>query len=77
MSENLTELERSILPIIIRDSHRPSAISRILKGRGVQCDLNLVIQALNSLEQKDLVERFTAKAWLAKSKAQDYLPEED
>ncbi|MGY5875340.1 MAG: hypothetical protein RTU30_06320 [Candidatus Thorarchaeota archaeon] len=77
MSENLTELEKSILPIIIRDSHRPSAIAKILKGRGVQCDLNLVVQALNSLEKKDLVERFTAKAWLAKGKAQEYVPEED
>ncbi len=77
MSEDLTELERSILPIIINDSHRPGAITRILTGRGYSIDLNQVNQALNSLEAKDLVERFTTKTWLAKSKAQDYIEDKD
>ena len=73
MSDEITELERMILNIIIEDSHRASAINRILIGRGVQCDQNQVVQALNSLEGKKLVERYTTKTWLATSKAQDHV----
>ena len=71
MSKEITELERNILKVILSDSHRPSAITRILQGRHIDCDQNRVIQALNSLEGKDLVERFTAKTWIAKGKAED------
>ncbi len=73
MSEELTELEQLILPVIIEDSHRASAISRILIKKGVACDNNAVVQALNSLESKSLVERYTTKAWIATTKAQDYV----
>ena len=73
MSSDLSDLERSILRIILNDSHRPPAITRILKNQHVECNQNQVVQALNALEKMDLVERFTSKAWLAKDKAADYL----
>ncbi len=73
MSDDISELERSILGIIIEDSHRPSAITRILVKRGISCDKNQVVQALNSLEEKKLVERYTTKTWLATSGSQDYV----
>jgi hypothetical protein len=73
MSKEVTDLERSVLKVILTDSHRPSAITRILQGRQIECDQNKVIQALNSLEGKDLVERFTPKTWIAKGKAEDYV----
>ncbi len=69
MSESLTDLETKILSIILKDSHRPAAIVRILKGRHVKCDQNQVISTLNALERDGLVERFTTKAWIATSKA--------
>ncbi|MDF1540282.1 MAG: hypothetical protein P1Q69_15415 [Candidatus Thorarchaeota archaeon] len=72
MSE-VTDLERSILSVIIRDSHRASAITKILLGRHIKCDQNEVVQTLNSLEKRNLVERFTAKSWIAKGKAEDYV----
>jgi repressor of nif and glnA expression len=73
MSEELTELEQMIIPIIIEDSHRASAITRILQKRGVECDNNSVVQSLNSLEEKNLVERYTTKTWIATSRAQSYV----
>jgi len=73
MSNEVTDLERSILSTIIRDSHRASAITKILLGRHVKCDQNQVVQALNSLEKKNLAERFTVKSWIAKGKAEDYV----
>ncbi len=73
MSDNVTELERKILAVIIKDSHRPASITRILKGRQVACDQNSVVASLNSLEKKGLVERFSAKTWIAKGKAEDYI----
>jgi len=73
MSDNVTELERKILAIIIKDSHRAASITRILKGKSVNCDQNSVVQSLNVLEKKGLVERFTAKTWIAKGKAEEYL----
>jgi predicted transcriptional regulator len=73
MSEELTELEQIILTIIREDSHRASAITRILSKRRVDCDNNAVVQALNSLEGKDLVERYTTKTWIATSKGQSYV----
>ncbi len=73
MSKEITDLDRQILAIIRTDSHRPSAITGILKGRHVECDNNSVVQSLNTLEKEGLVERFTTKAWIATSKADDYL----
>ncbi len=72
MSE-VTDLERNILSVIIRDSHRASAITNILLGRHIKCNQNEVVQTLNSLEKRNLVERFTAKSWIAKGKAEDYV----
>ena len=71
MSEDLTELQRKILSVILQDSHRPSAITRILKNRHIKCDQNQVVEALNDMEERGFVERFTTKAWLATGKAQD------
>ncbi|MCK4279666.1 MAG: hypothetical protein KAW94_03720 [Candidatus Thorarchaeota archaeon] len=73
MSKEISDLDRQILALIRADSHRPSAITGILKGRHVECDNNSVVQSLNALEKEGLVERFTSKAWIATSKADDYL----
>ncbi len=73
MSKEITDLDRHVLAIIKTDSHRPSAITGILKGRHVECDNNTVVQSLNTLEKEGLVERFTSKAWIATSKADAYL----
>ncbi len=73
MSEDLTELERAILPLIVRQGHRPRAITRVLRRRGLPYDHNDVVQALSSLEEKGLVERASTKSWLARDKAQDYI----
>ena len=73
MTSDLSDLERSILRIILNDSHRPPAITRILQKQQVECNQNQVVQALNALEKMDLVERFTSKAWIAKDKATDFI----
>ncbi len=73
MSEEITDLEKRILALILNNSHRPAAIARILRGRHVKCDQNQVVQALNALEKRDLVERFTQKTWIAKAKAESLL----
>ena len=73
MSDSLTDIERRILTIILSDSHRPSAITRILRSKNPEYDQNQVITVLNDLEKRDLVERFTSKTWIAKSKAADLL----
>ncbi len=75
MSDEISELERKILAVILKDSHRPAAITRILRGRHVECDQNRVVQALNRLEERGLVERFTAKTWIATSKAEQFVAE--
>lgn len=72
MSEDLTKLQRKILSVILQDSHRPSAITRILKKRHIECNQNQVVEALNDLEQRGFVERFTTKAWIATGKAEDF-----
>lgn len=72
MSEDITELELEVLRIILNDSHRPAAITRILKKKHIDCDQNKVVQALQSLEARDLVERYTTKTWIGKSKAESY-----
>ena len=73
MSEDVSELQRKILELILKDSHRPAAITRILKRRNSECNQNEVVLSLNDLEKRDLVERFTGKTWIAKSKAEDYV----
>lgn len=73
MSQEITDLERGILSVILKDSHRPAAITRILQKRQVECDQNTVVQALNTLLDKGLVERFTSKTWIATSKAERVL----
>jgi len=73
MSEEITELQRKILGLILVDAHRPSAIASILKRRHVECNQNDVVQALRDLEERDLVEKLSAKAWTAKGKAEDYV----
>ena len=73
--EGITELEKAVLATILSESnsHRPSAITRILRKQQIECDQNMVVQALNSLEKRDLVERDASKTWVAKGKAADYL----
>jgi DNA-binding MarR family transcriptional regulator len=73
MSEEITELQREILALILEDNHRAAAITRTLQRRHIECNQNEVVMALNDLEKRDLVERATEKAWAAKSKAQDYI----
>ncbi len=74
-AEGITELEKAILSTILDESNsqRPAAITRILQKRDIECDQNQVIQALNSLEKRNLVERYTSKSWVAKSKAEQYM----
>ncbi|MFX0107224.1 MAG: hypothetical protein ACFE7R_02980 [Candidatus Hodarchaeota archaeon] len=73
MSEEITELQKAILVLIMREGRRPSAIAKAVCGSQVKCDSNEVILALNDLEKRGLVERSSSKAWMAKSKAQDVL----
>ncbi|UCE09187.1 MAG: hypothetical protein JSW61_09415 [Candidatus Thorarchaeota archaeon] len=75
MSEDISDLDRQILVVIAKDSHRPSAITRILKTRRVECTHNEVVAALNALERDGLVERFTSKAWIATPRAESYIEE--
>lgn len=71
MSEDLTELQRKILELILADAHRPNAITSVLKRRHVECNQNDVVQALLDLENRNLVERISGKAWSATGKAED------
>ncbi|MFW9787234.1 MAG: hypothetical protein ACFFE2_02800 [Candidatus Thorarchaeota archaeon] len=73
MSEEITELQRKILGIILADARRPNAIASILRRRNVDCNQNDVVQALIDLEKRNLVERLSAKAWTAKGAAEDYV----
>jgi hypothetical protein len=73
MSEEITELQRKILALILEDNRRAAAITRTLQMRHIECNQNEVIMALNDLEKRDLVERATEKAWAAKSGAEDYI----
>ncbi|MHA1882200.1 MAG: hypothetical protein ACTSUO_04065 [Candidatus Thorarchaeota archaeon] len=77
MSEGITDLEMQILKVIFDNSHRPASITQILKGRHIDCDQNKVVQALNALEKRDFVERFTQKTWMAKSKGQALLEKDE
>ncbi|MFX1605870.1 MAG: hypothetical protein ACFFDD_08170 [Promethearchaeota archaeon] len=73
MSEEITELQKRILGLILSDSRRPNAITSILKKQNVECSQNDVVQALLDLEKRNLVEKTSAKAWNAKDAAEDYL----
>ncbi|MHA2056261.1 MAG: hypothetical protein ACW979_01395 [Candidatus Thorarchaeota archaeon] len=73
MSEEITELQRKILGLILADAHRPSAIASILRRRNVSCNQNDVVQALLDLEKRNLVEKLSAKAWAAKGGAESYV----
>ncbi len=73
MSDEITEIDRVILEVVIHDSHRPSAITRIVQKRGIDCTQNQVVQSLNSLEERGLVERYTSKAWVGTSNAEAYV----
>lgn len=72
MSEEITELQKKILSVIIADSRRPGAITSILK-RKMECNQNDVMQALLDLEKRKLVERSSSKAWSATGDAEDYI----
>ncbi|MCK4566945.1 MAG: hypothetical protein KAU48_06520 [Candidatus Thorarchaeota archaeon] len=76
MSEDLTDLQRNIIAMIVRDNRRPSSIAFALKRRNGTVDQNRVMLALVDLEKRGLVERSTSKAWISKSKATDYLDDE-
>jgi len=73
MSEDLTELQRKILELILADAHRPNAITSVLKRRHVECNQNDVVQALLDLENRNLVERISGKAWSATDKAENFV----
>ncbi|MFW9810599.1 MAG: hypothetical protein ACFFE6_14570 [Candidatus Thorarchaeota archaeon] len=73
MSEDLTELQRKILELILADAHRPNAITSVLKRRNIECNQNDVVQALLDLEKRNLAERISAKAWSATGRAEDYV----
>ncbi|MHA2152789.1 MAG: hypothetical protein ACXAAQ_12495 [Candidatus Thorarchaeota archaeon] len=70
MSEDLTELQRKILELILSNANRPSAITSVLRRRHVECNQNEVVQALLDLEKRNLVERVSEKAWSATGRAE-------
>ncbi len=67
MSEDLTNIQRKILAMIVRENRRPSSIAFALRRRNGTVDQNRVMLALVDLEKRGLVERSTSKAWIAKS----------
>ena len=73
MSEEITELQKKILGLILNDAHRPNTIASILRRRNVDCNQNEVVQALLDLEKRNLAEKMSAKAWTAKGNAEDYV----
>jgi TusA-related sulfurtransferase len=73
MSEELTELQKGILGVIISDAHRPNAITSILKKRSYNCNQNDVVQALIDLEKRNLAEKLSSKTWTAKGSAEEYV----
>lgn len=76
MSEDLTELQRNIIELIIRENRRPSAIAKTLRRYDGQVDQNRVMSALVDLEKRGLAERSTAKAWIARGRAAEYASED-
>jgi hypothetical protein len=73
MSEDLTDLQRDILELIISNSSRPSAITSILRRKNTGINQNDVVQALLDLESRKLVERVSGKAWTATGRAEGAL----
>ncbi len=73
MSEEITELQRKILGLIVANAHRPNAIASMLKRKNFACNQNDVVQALLDLEKRNLVEKLSTKAWTAKGGADDYV----
>ena len=73
MSEEITELQRKILGLILANAHRPNAIASMLKRKNFACNQNDVVQALLDLEKRNLVEKLSTKAWTAKGGAEDYV----
>jgi len=67
LSEDLTNIQRKILAMIVRENRRPSSIAFALRRRNGTVDQNRVMLALVDLEKRGLVERSTSKAWIAKS----------
>lgn len=59
----LSDYDQLVLATIETEAHRPRAIVGIIKH---VLDRNTVVQTLNRLEQNNLVERVSAKAWKAK-----------
>ncbi|MGY5858295.1 MAG: hypothetical protein RTU63_02920 [Candidatus Thorarchaeota archaeon] len=76
MSEDVSEFQRNILTLILRENRRPSAIASTLRRYDKNVDQNRVMIALLDLEQRGLVERSTTKAWIAKSRASDLVDTE-
>jgi len=76
LSEELTELQRNIIELIMHENRRPSAIAKTLRRYDEQVNQNRVMLALVDLEKRGLVERSTTKAWVAKGKAADYVDAE-
>ncbi len=76
MSEDLSDFQRKIIVLLVRENRRPSSIAFALRRRNGTVDQNRVMQALVDLEKNRLVERSTSKAWIATSKATDYLDNE-
>lgn len=76
MSEDITELQRKIIALILRENHRPSAIASTLRRFDKTVDQNGVMVALLDLEKRGLTERSTTKAWIAKGRAADYIDAE-
>ncbi len=73
MSEEITELQKNILKIILADNRRPNAIASFLKRRNIECNQNDVVQALLDLEKRNLVEKLSTKSWTAKGKAEELI----
>ncbi|MHA2024954.1 MAG: hypothetical protein ACW98U_03540 [Candidatus Thorarchaeota archaeon] len=73
MSEDLTELQRKILEMIMSNANRPSAIASALKRRNFECNQNEVVQALLDLESRKMVEKVSEKAWSATGRAEGAL----
>ena len=61
--DGLSDYDRLVLAAIATEAHRPGAIVQIIKS---VLDRNQVVQILNRLEQNNLVERVSTKAWKAK-----------
>ena len=73
MSEEITDLQRKILGLILANAHRPNAIASMLKRKNFACNQNDVVQALLDLEKRNLVEKLSTKAWTAKGGVDDYV----